>query len=548
MRSLDREAAESAARESSSFADAYARALGLGEPITDPAIVIALRRRFLSTLSRADLGTAAREWSSSESRFVMAVDRNAPGASSVTEARLKAVAAASEARPVAPSRDRAAVSALMSTLPVPGTITGTSRVDPPGATVWTLSNGARVVLLPTSEKADEVQFFATAPGGKSLAADADIGVAAAASLAATAAGLGGLSTADVASVLRGHTAVATPSMADYATRLRGVGSRQDLETLFQVIHLRFGLSHADPALFESAKRATRTVLGTLAATPELQFAEAITRALSSDSPRAGATSLADLDSWKLDDAVNFYRARFADAGNFTFAFVGSFDIETARPLVERYLASLPALPAHETWKDVGLRMPEGVIERTIRAGIEPKARVAIVFNGPFSYSARDRATMTALQSVVQSRLFGSIRNQLGGTYSITASSQTTNVPAGAYRFAVQWECDPQRVDELVRRVFAELEVVKTSPVSPAGLSAWRESIERNQASASNAVRVAQLLDAYENGGSAEDPWRVIEAIRTVTTADIMNAARTWLDIARYVKVVMLPVESPAAGQ
>ena len=40
-------------------------------------------------------------------------------------------------------------------------------------TEWTLSNGATVVLLPTTLKADQILFRASAPGGTSLASDAD---------------------------------------------------------------------------------------------------------------------------------------------------------------------------------------------------------------------------------------------------------------------------------------------------------------------------------------------------------------------------------------
>ena len=46
--------------------------------------------------------------------------------------------------------------------------------------------------------------------------------------------------------------------------------------------------------------------------------------------------------WDLDKSLAFYKARFADAGNFTFVFVGSFTLETIRPLIETYVASLPA--------------------------------------------------------------------------------------------------------------------------------------------------------------------------------------------------------------
>ena len=49
----------------------------------------------------------------------------------------------------------------------------------------------------------------------------------------------------------------------------------------------------------------------------------------------------------LDKSLAFYKDRFADASDFTFVFVGSFDLPTIKPLVERYLGSLPSLHRKE---------------------------------------------------------------------------------------------------------------------------------------------------------------------------------------------------------
>ena len=98
-----------------------------------------------------------------------------------------------------------------------------------------------------------------------------------------------------------------------------------------------------------------------------------------------------MDKWDLAKSLAFYKARFADASNFTFVFVGSFTPESIKPLVETYIASLPATRAKETWRDLGIAPPTGVVERTIEKGIAPKSQVAIVFSGPFAYDERASA-------------------------------------------------------------------------------------------------------------------------------------------------------------
>ena len=76
----------------------------------------------------------------------------------------------------------------------------------------------------------------------------------------------------------------------------------------------------------------------------------------------------------LDKSLAFYKDRFADASDFTFVFVGSFDLPTIKPLVERYLGSLPSLHRKETGRDVGIRPPTGVVEKEVAKGSDAEER------------------------------------------------------------------------------------------------------------------------------------------------------------------------------
>jgi hypothetical protein len=87
-----------------------------------------------------------------------------------------------------------------------------------------------------------------------------------------------------------------------------------------------------------------------------------------------------VDKWNLEKAMAFYKDRFADASDFTFVFVGSFDIPTIKPLIEKYLGSLPSIKRKETWKDIGVRTPNDVVVKRVEKGVEPKS-------SPQSFSA-----------------------------------------------------------------------------------------------------------------------------------------------------------------
>src|SRR5205823_7906281 len=188
---------------------------------------------------------------------------------------------------------------------------------------------------------------------------------------------------------------------------------------------------------------------------------------------------ATIDQWDLAKSLAFYKARFADASNFTFVFVGSFTPVTIRPLVETYLASLPATHARETWRDVGITPPPGIVEKTVAKGIAPKSEVALVFSGPFEYDDPHALALRTLTRVLESRLFDTIRQELGGTYSITADPGVEKFPRPQYVVRIDWTCDPAQTDALVRRVFDEIAFVKDRPLSATQMAFIRESLLRD---------------------------------------------------------------------
>lgn len=62
-------------------------------------------------------------------------------------------------------------------------------------------------------------------------------------------------------------------------------------------------------------------------------------------PRAGGIPKPeDLDKVNLDRSIQIYKERFANAGDFTFFFVGSFNEDSIKPLIEKYIGSLPSVP------------------------------------------------------------------------------------------------------------------------------------------------------------------------------------------------------------
>jgi len=488
------------------------------------------------------MNALAADWFPQPNRLVVALTPDVAGRVPPTESQLAAAVETASARPVTAYVDAGAGRALMDRPPAKGRIVKTAMKG--DVTEWTLSNGATVALLPTTLKADQILFRATAPGGTSLASDADFFAARAADDVIPAGGVGAFPEVMVDKMLNGKSLAVQPFITEIREGMAGGSAPRDLEAMFQLIYLRFTAPRADPTVFAAMKARALAMLADRSASPDALFDETLASALSGNHVRRQPETSATVAKWNLATSLAFYKARFADASNFTFVFVGSFTPETIRPLIETYIASLPATHAHETWRDHGVSLPAGVVQTTVRKGIAPKSEVAIVFSGPFELTPQNRLALRTATLLLQGRLSDAIREQLGATYAISAESDTSRYPRPEYRVRIQWTCDPAQVESLVPRVFQEVAAVRDTPLTDEQMTRVRSYLQRelDRSSQDNAYLLDQILRRYETGEPLDRDVvseRAAE-IMALTGDAVTRAAVRYLDPARYVRVTLMP--------
>jgi zinc protease len=547
MLSYERSVTESPDRESASRADEYTRNFLEGEALPTIWQELAFHRRFLPGITLAEVNKLTGDWFPADNRLVAVA---APEAVSVVlpdERQLAAAMSATPANRLTPyvdAVDKGAGQTLMQSKPAAGAIVKTTERPDAGITEWTLSNGATVVLKPTTLKENQILFQAFAPGGTSVASNAEFIPVRAAAQVVPAGGVGRFSAVTLDKILSSKAIAVVPYINELEEGMRGGSTPQDLETMFQLLYLRFTQPRADPTAFAAVASQARALLANQMASPEVVFNEAIAAALSGNSPRRLPETPATVDQWDLAKSLAFYKARFADAANFTFVFAGSFTPGMIRPLVETYLASLPATHAHETWRDLDIVPPPGIVEKTVEKGIAPKSEVAIVFSGPFEYDDAHALALRTMTRVLESRLFDTIRQELGGTYSITADPYIEKFPRPQYVVRIDWTCDPAQTDALVRRVFDEIASLKAGRLSAAQMAFIHENLLRDfeRDSQDNTYFLNEIARRYKNGDTANLAAlaNVPDRIKMLNATEIYEGAQTYLDTDRYVKVILMP--------
>jgi zinc protease len=527
---------------SNSLADEFVRNFMQDEPIPGITYENALVQRFLPEITLAEVNALARDWMPDRNRVVAVSAPKKEGVTVPDETALAAVIKSAGGDKLTAYVDTVSAKPLLEPLPKPGKVAKTAAKEGEGITEWTLSNGVRVVLKPTTYKQDEILFNAFSPGGTSLAADKDFVPAETADQVVGQGGLGTLSSLDLGKKLTGKTSIVRADIDDMSEGLNGRSLRRDLETMFQLIYLTFTQPRADAEAFSVMKGQLEAMLANRQARPEAAFADTLNAAVSQDHLRARPMSPEVVAQMDLAKSMAFYKDRFADASDFTFVFVGSFDLATMKPLVERYLGSLPSLRRKEAGRDVGIRPPAGVVEKTVTKGREPRSQVGIVFTGPFTNTRQERLVVRTLADTLEGNLQRVLREDLGGTYGVSVEPDYTWRPTGEYQLTISFACDPARTNDLVKALFNVIGEFRENGPSSGQLADVRAALLRDLETDSqqNGYVLRQLVYAYEYGEDVPDLTKIRASYDQLTPTVVRDAARTYLDATRYVKVVLMP--------
>ena len=524
-----------------SLADEYIRNFMEQEPIPGITYENGLVQRFMPEVTLADINSLAREWVPDRNRVVAVTAPRKPGVAVPDEAKLAAVIKSAGGGPLTAYVDTVSSKPLLEAMPKPGAISATAT-KPAGITEWKLSNGVRVILDPTTFKQDEVLFRAFSPGGTSLASDQDFVAAETADRVVAEGGLGSLSALDLGKKLAGKVAFVRPDIDEMFEGLSGRALRRDLETMFQLIYLTFTQPRADAEAFRAATGQLNAALANRQALPDAAFEDALNAAMTQNHLRAQPMSPEFVAQMSLDKSLKFYKERYADASDFTFVFVGSFDLATIKPLVERYLGSLPALNRKETGRDVGIRPPSTVVDKEIKRGSTPRSQVGVIFSGPFQNNEKNRVMVRTMANTLAGNLQRVLREDLGGTYGVSVMPEFTKKPAEEYRVTISFACDPTRTQDLVKALFVVVDDFKTNGPSTGQIADAQAALRRDLETDSrqNGHLLSQLTYAYQYDEPVPDPATLRTIYDGLTAPLVRDAARTYLDTNRYVKVVLFP--------
>lgn len=494
-------------------------------------------------ISVAEINEYAPQWIKESDRVVVITGPENDN-SDVTEESVLALLKSIEAEEIEAYEDEVAGAELMASKPSKGTVSSMKNVENVNITELTLSNGMTVVLKKTDFKNDEILMSAFSHGGHSLYGDEDYQSASYAGSIVGESGVGDYSSTDLTKLFAGKTVNVRPFVGTYSEGFNGNAAPKDLETMMQLIHLYFTAPRKDQASFESYKMRNTMLYQNLMSSPQFFFQNESIKILSQNNPRVGFPSAEDLAKIDLDLAFNIYNERFNDPSNFTFFFVGNFEMDKMKSLLETYLSSIPTTEKEESWKDLGIRPPKGKLEKVINKGTDPKSQVSINYRGDATYSEKENYTLSSLGELLTNRLIDIIREEKSGVYGVGARGSISNRPYGSYNFSISFPCGPENVEELKGAVYDEIERIKIEGISEDDLAEIKEAqrIDRKENLNQNRYWLGRLSSYYSFERDLSTFFDYENMVEALTTAEIQQAAKDYLVESNLIEIVLMPEE------
>lgn len=349
---------------------------------------------------------------------------------------------------------------LMPKKPTPGHIVQEKQGVLPGTVEWTLSNGARVVLksIPTSSK--QVIMNASSEGGLSILADDELPSATIMNQYIRKMGIGEFSRSTLAQMNVGKIASIDPKVDAYHEELSGNAVVKDMETLMQMVHLYFTAPRFDEKEFNTHFENTKRLMINRKDIPKMAYQNRVAEAKYNNHPRMKVLSLQDTSRIDFETAKRAFRKCFSNAKGFTFVFVGKIEPEVLKPLIETYIASLPAKEDNNEYRDNNIRFTKGEkIEHTEMEMPTPRATVDVLYSAYSPITPQSHICAAALQYIIGERYMQSIREDKGGTYHVAVQIDENFIPENQTAVKVNFETNPELVDELLTIVQQETEAI-----------------------------------------------------------------------------------------
>lgn len=441
-----------------------------------------------------------------------------------------------------PWKDNVKNEPLIAQMPKKGKIVKTSENKSLGFKELKLSNGATVVLKKTDFKADEVSMTATANGGTALYGKEDYANIKLVDNLCGISALGNFTMNELGKALAGKNCNTGFSMSGSKTSIAGSTTPKDIETFLQLIYLQFTDVRKDMQSYEQLMTSLKQALPNRGLKPESAFSDSLRAELNSHSLRSKPLELADLDKVSYDRCLQMVKERTANAANFTFFFVGNYDEATLLPLIEQYIASLPAKKADKVTKIDTRTYFKGQKKNAFTRKMEtPRPQVGNIYYCPIENNLENSVVMEVAGEVVTMEMLNQVREEMSAAYSCGAGISMSLMADKAYAMLSSSApiSEPSKLDAAAERM-KKIVADAAKSVDPDKVKKVKDNMLKSAdiAFKNNGFWMSALINWKEYGIDIYTNYK--KTIEGVTPDKVSGMIKRIVDGGNHLEVVMRP--------
>ncbi len=465
----------------------------------------------------------------------IAVSLGADEATLPTADELEAIAASVEAiAPIAPEEE---ITELMQA-PEPVAPESVDRRDGAFDTVIVrrYANGATLIFEPSPIVEGTVSLLAEGLGGASTLDIDDHNVAFVAASVVGRSGFTGVSTGQVNDFLADRNVAVETWISDFAEGFEGSSGVDDVELLFQLLHLGVTEPTVDPTILTSAIVDAEGLLERLGTDPALQASAALSHLVLADTRYDGFATQEQLDAIDADRLLELYQARLGGVDDLIVTLAGDIDAQTIADLGDRYIGTLPTKPA-DTFTDINAPLVESVERVDIALPADSGDAGMLLRWDTAATSPDDGAVGAMLEQIISSLIFDTAREELGASYSGSAAVFPTTVPRDGVIGVVAIDGDPARLDEIQARLFADLERLATEGPSRDEFDRAQSILFDDLQFINNFELMLENLETERTGGPPEmSIYTRVTEVLGVSRTEIQQLAAELFDLDAFIEI------------
>ena len=525
---LERSYTNRATQTSTSLVNGYVANFTDGEPIPGIENRYAIMSMLANQIPVEAVNMTMAQLMPADNRVFLAMFPEKEGINVPTEQQFADALAAVDAENIEGYVDNVINEPLIAVLPAPGKIVATDTDKVYGATVWTLSNGAKVVAKPTDFKAGEILFAARAFGGTSTLPDSLDNELRYMDVTLSQLGMGPYDNAGLGKFMAGKQASVSLELSNYLRDLSGSAVPKDLKVMMELIYALFTDATLSADEFEAGKNTMRSMLHNQESNPKYQFSKKLNEHIYA-SPRRHLADMAVIDAVDRTRSLAIVKDALANAGEYTFYFVGSFEIDSLKPLVEQYIATLPGkatkvqLPAF----DPSLGVTKGSATDIVNQSMDtPTTYAAVMLTGNVPFTVKEQKLASIAGQILSARLIKLVREDLGAVYSIWANGNLWRYSDPNASLQSVFPMKPEMRDKVLEIIATQInDMTDPANITPEELSKVKEFMLKT--AEESLKRNDSLIGAMQG-------YQIVPVDTWLTAADTVNAI-TAADVAAYMK-------------